>query len=89
MMSLENQYQLKRTADPKACFICGKSSEYVFDASDDFFYTCLNHVKDSAFCCPVEEAEKFLYYRLHRSILYLREKRWEERRRWSLIKKLQ
>ena len=90
-MALSNRYRLKRAAEGKPCFICGKGSEYVLDASDDFFYVCLSHVKDSSFCTTIQEEqeqEKVSHYQLHRSILYLREQRWEEKKRWSAVKKL-
>ncbi len=95
IMALENKYQFKRTAEAKPCFICGRSAEQVLDAADDFFYICASHVKDPGFCTPIylaktDDAKEpaISHYQLHRSILYLRQQRWEEKKRWSLLKKL-
>lgn len=53
MSGLCNKYFLKTTKDQKPCFICGKFGSSVLDAPDDFFFACLNHLKDSGFCTPI------------------------------------
>lgn len=149
-MPLSNKYRLKKSAEFRPCFICGKTSECVFDSEDDFFFVCLNHTKDTGFCTPVlvevkpavkpddevtklkaeietlksqlsakdsktetssekpsektaektadrkdkepvkveEPKREISHYQLHKSILYLREKQQEERKRVSLINKM-
>lgn len=141
-MPLSNKYRLKKSAEYRACFICGKTSECVFDSGDDFFFVCLSHTKDAGFCTPVlvevkpsvkpedevtklkaeietlksqlsakdpnndkkqekqpeksakesakveEPKREISHYQLHKSILYLREKQVEERKRVSLLNKL-
>ena len=112
-LPLSNVYKLKSTKDPRACFICGKSSTSVFDALDDFFFVCPSHVKDNGFCTIInqptppskEESEsdkekeddkegdeclkvEILMYRLHRSILFLREREREKKDKVKLLKSL-
>ena len=53
--SLSNNYHLRTTKDSKFCFVCGKTSNFVLDAPDDFFFVCLSHTKDSGFCTMIGE----------------------------------
>ncbi len=130
-MPLSNNYSLRTTnvKDQKPCFICGKSSNSVLDAHDDFFFVCLSHTKDVGFCSepdvakvsalvpkhksaedkttpkpskdsektnpdPKPEAEtvpeppKVFIYKLHRSILYLREEEKKRKEKVNLLKSL-
>ncbi|KAF1839294.1 DUF1742-domain-containing protein [Decorospora gaudefroyi] len=62
-MSLENIWHLRRVADnaAKACWICYKPSTSVLITPNnkDFFYICVGHLSDRAFCQPdADEAKR-------------------------------
>lgn len=66
MSPMENRYLHRTAKSESSCFICGKFTTAVLASSDDFFYVCVNHIKDSSFCkClnppppePTEEEKK-------------------------------
>lgn len=101
-MSLCNNYSLKIAKEQRPCFICGKFSNSVLDSSDDFFFICLSHTKDSGFCTVSEVVEdskeseqlteepatKVYTYKLHRSILFLREDFQRQKEKLNLLKSL-
>ena len=54
-----NNYVHKTASKESACWVCGKFSSAVLTHHDiDWFYVCLNHIKDPAFCKPVNDGSE-------------------------------
>jgi hypothetical protein len=52
-LPFKNLYTHRTASRESTCFICGKFTSAVFTHNDiDFFYVCLNHIKDPSFCKP-------------------------------------
>ena len=121
---IENKYRERTATKPSPCFVCFKSTSTVLESSNDFFFVCPNHVKDSTFCKSInppvptistkpekinenseskqsaktesslktEAPVQIIFYQIHSSFVYLREKSIEEKlnnkRKIMLLKKL-